>query len=262
MKIARIAAFGTMMLLVLLALASCVTSSESPAYQASEVKQYVLTQDSRKMNLSVYLPAGYSGSGVRYPVLYLLHGYQGDDRTFFGGGYPTGAMRDVNVSVMVDRLVQEGKVRPLIVACPAMSFDEDVTRYFVPFVDATFRTIPQRGSRAIAGHSYGGYSAVYIALTHPQAFDVAGGFSSLGLSETTFGDMIKSPNLKSNPLLFRLYAGTRDQYGAAEASRDFVKLLSASGLVATYVEDDGDHYEGIAERLSEFIESLSKTLKW
>lgn len=245
-----------------LAFAALVLVSAN-AFSADEVKHYqVPVSGGNTGKVSIYLPEGYGESAASYPVLYLLHGYQGDDQTFFGGGYPGGAMSDANVSVIVDRLVQEGKVRPLIVACPALGLDEDVLRYFVPFVDATLRTIPKRESRAIAGHSYGGYSAVYIALAHPETFGIAGSFSSYGLSETTFSDLIKSPNLKSNSILFWLYVGTQDQYGATEPNRDFVKFLRANGFLTTYVEDDGDHYKRVAERLTEFIEFLSKALKW
>jgi enterochelin esterase-like enzyme len=231
------------------------------AFCAGNVKQYQVLAGGAKRNMSVYLPEGCGESGTSYPVLYLLHGLTGDDRTFFGVGYAaSGEMSDANVSVIVDRLVQEGKVRPLIVACPALGLDEDVLRYFVPFIDATLRTIPKKDSRAIAGHSAGGYDALFIALEHPEAFSIAGGFSVWAPSETTAGQLIKTHDLKSNSILFWLYAGTQDD-GAAKQNRHFVEFLRANGLDTTYTEDDGNHANKVAERLSEFIEFLSKTLK-
>jgi enterochelin esterase-like enzyme len=231
------------------------------AFCAGSVKQYQVLVGEAKRNMSVYLPEGYGESGASYPVLYLLHGLAGDDRTFFGVGYKDGAMSDANVSVIVDRLVQEGKVRPLIVACPALGLDTDVIRYFVPFVDATLRTIPKRESRAIAGHCAGGYSALFLALADPEAFSVAGGFSVLAPSETTAGELIKARDLKSNPVLFWLYAGTQD-YGAPRANRSFAKFLRANGLDTTYTEDDGNHNNKVGLRLIDFFEYLSGRLKW
>ena len=232
------------------------------AFCAGNVKQYQVLAGEAKRNMSVYLPEGYGESGASYPVLYLLHGLTGDDRTFFGVGYAaSGGMSDANVSVIVDRLVQEGKVRPLIVACPALGLDEDVLRYFVPFVDATLRTIPKRESRAIAGHSAGGYDALFIALAHPEAFSIAGGFSVWAPSETTASELIKTHDLKSNPVLFWLYAGTQD-YGATQPNRHFVKFLRENGLDTTYTEDDGDHDNKVGLRLIDFIEYLSGRLKW
>jgi enterochelin esterase-like enzyme len=242
--------------LIIASLASLLVSVN--ASYAGSVKQYQVPAGEAIRNISVYLPEGYDESGASYPVLYLLHGLYGDDRTFFGA---SGSLSNANVSFIVDRLVQEGKVSPLIVACPALGLDEDVLRYFVPFVDATLRTIPKRESRAIAGHSAGGYDALFIALAHPEAFSIAGGFSVWAPSETTAGELIKTRDLKSNPILFWLYAGTQDD-GAAKQNSHFVDFLRANGLDTTYTEDDGNHANKVAERLSEFIEFLSKTLKW
>jgi len=232
------------------------------AFCAGSVKRYQVPAGEATRNMSVYLPDGYSESAASYPVLYLLHGLTGDDQTFFGVGYAaSGSMTDANLSIIVDGLVQEGKARPLIIACPAFGVDENVLRYFVPFVDATFRTIPKRESRAIAGHSAGGYDALFVALAHPEAFSIAGGFSVWAPSETTADQLIKVHDLKTNPVLFWLSAGTADN-GAAKQNRHFAAFLRSTGLDTTYTEDDGNHVNRVAERLSDFIEFLSKALKW
>lgn len=234
------------------------------AFSAGEVKHYqVPVSAGNTGKVSIYLPEGYGESSVSYPVLYLLHGTGGDDLTFLGGGYSGigGAMSDANVSVIADRLLEQGKIKPLIVACPALGLDEDVLRYFVPFVDSTFRTIPKRESRAIAGHSTGGRSAIYVALLHPEAFSVAGGFSSTDLiAGLPYG--VTTEDLRLNPVLFWLYAGTQDHFDTAQPNREFVSFLRDNGLTTTYVEDEGDHISEVPKRLGEFLEYLSKWLKW
>lgn len=261
-NLVRVAA--TTVVLVLTVLGGCAKPGPDLSYGPGEVKQYQVPAGKLKMDLSVYLPGRYGESGLRYPVLYLLHGDDGNDRTFFGGGYAQygGAMSDANVSLIVDKLLQERKIKPLIVASPALGTEEDVLRFFVPFVDATLRTLPKKESRAIAGHSKGGYMALHISLARPDAFTISGGLCSFGLSSILAEYKYSSRDLKSNPVLYWLYAGTKDTIASASSSKDAVSFLREKGLAASYVEDDGDHVNRVATRLAQFIEYLSKQLKW
>jgi enterochelin esterase-like enzyme len=263
MKSERVLAAATSVL-VLIVLGGCAKSGPNVVYGPGEVKRYQVPAGKLMMNLSVYLPGKYAESGLHYPVLYLLHGDDGDDRTFFGGGYAGNgaAMSDANVSLMIDRLLQEGKIGPLIVACPSQATEEDVLRFFVPFVDATFRTLRTKGSRAIAGHSSGGFKALHLSLAHPEAFGISGGFSSGGLSSIISEYKYSAQDFKSSPVFYWLYAGTKDQIALAASSKDTVSLLRGKGLDATYVEDQGDHVNKVARRLAQFIEFLSKRLTW
>lgn len=40
----------------------------------------------------------------------------------------------------------------------------------IPYVDTNYNTIPDRNFRAIAGHSMGGYGALYLGMKHPETF--------------------------------------------------------------------------------------------
>ncbi len=224
------------------------------AFPDGEVKHYQVSLGGKAArSLSVYLPDGYSSSGAAYPVLYLLHGDGGNDLTFLGGGV-------ANAGTLLEDLLRRHKAKPLIIACPFIDRDEELLRYFVPFVDATLHTIPKRESRAVAGHSMGGNRALNIALAHPELFSVAGGLSSYGLS-TSYAELMKARDIKAKPVFFWLYAGKRDPNGVAQPSRDFVDYLRKSGLDAKYVEDDGDHYNRVAMRLGEFLEYCCRRLK-
>jgi enterochelin esterase-like enzyme len=253
---------------------SIVFIAFSAAICAGEVKHYQIQSkilsdagESAQRTLSVYLPEDYSTSGAPYPVLYLIHGDSGNNLTFLGGGYG-GFMSDANVSVIVDRLIQEGKIKPLIVACPDLSgiasYEEYLLQDIVSFVDATFRTIPNRESRAIAGHSRGGYDSLYMTLAYPEVFSIAGGFSSYSmvLLRENLGDLVKAQNKKPYPIRFWLYAGKNDEYGVTQPNRDFVKALRANGFPTEYTEDDGDHISRVAQRLDEFLVYFSKFLRW
>ena len=248
-------------------------AASASAYCEGEVKHYQIPEagEAFRRMLSVYLPEGYGETGTSYPVLYLLHESGGSDLTFLGGGYPNsgGSMSHANAGAIVERLLHESRTKPLIVACPNLGgtsqYDiEYLLRRVVPFVDATFRTIPTRESRAIAGHSDGGFLSLYVTLSYPEFFSIAGGFSSYlkAYFRTQLDDLVRTYNKTPSPTLFWLYAGRQNQYGMTPENKDFADFLNKSGLPATYIEDDGDHTNQVAERLAEYIEYLSKHLKW
>lgn len=63
--------------------------------QVQTVPSHVLKQD---MKVSVYLPAGYDIYG-QYPVLYMLHGYTGDETSWMPG---------LSLHETADTLIAEG----------------------------------------------------------------------------------------------------------------------------------------------------------
>jgi enterochelin esterase family protein len=62
----------------------------------------------------------------------------------------------------------------------ASAFEDDVTKALIPFIDSTFRTIPDRDHRAMAGLSMGGMQTFQVTLDHLDLFSYIGGFSGAG----------------------------------------------------------------------------------
>lgn len=143
----------------------------------------------------VYTPPGYDDHPAdRYPVLILQHG-SGEDET--------GWTRQGRAQFILDNLIAAGKARPMIVvmdrgyaqraAAPLQSagssawlqnvrdaftsFEELVMHDLVPMIDASYRTIPDREHRAMAGLSMGGMQTLFIALQHLDTFAYIGSFS-------------------------------------------------------------------------------------
>jgi len=131
----------------------------------------------------VYLPAGYEGSGLRYPVIYLLHG-RGDNLSAWGRN-----------KALLDELIAAGKM-PAVIAVmpdapsssrggywvdsaytkaelPGAKVETGIIGELLPHVDASFRTIQHRNARALAGYSMGGYGALRYALVYPELFCAA-----------------------------------------------------------------------------------------
>jgi S-formylglutathione hydrolase FrmB len=130
---------------------------------------------------AVYLPPSYATStDRRYPVLYLLHGIFDT---------PDGWMRFFEVHATLDRLIGQKSIREMIVVMPtgrndlgggfymnstvAGGWGDFIRGDLVGFVDANYRTIAERGARAVAGHSMGGFGAVWHAMTSADVFSVA-----------------------------------------------------------------------------------------
>ena len=59
-------------------------------------------------------------------------------------------------------------------------FEDDVTQALIPYIDSTFRTIPDRDHRAMAGLSMGGMQTFQVTLDHLDLFSYIGGFSGAG----------------------------------------------------------------------------------
>jgi S-formylglutathione hydrolase FrmB len=130
----------------------------------------------------VYLPPGYQASGLRYPVLYLLHGGGGDA----GDAVAMGGLRE-----LMDGLIADDPDAAAIVVLPdgtnGQWYDSVdgkvrnelyVMRSVVPYIDEHFRTIANRRGRAVDGVSNGGFGAMLLAAKHPEQFVAAGGMSS------------------------------------------------------------------------------------
>jgi enterochelin esterase-like enzyme len=138
----------------------------------------------KEMPVLIYLPPGYYNTDRRYPVLYLLGGFAGDYREWA----TYGACR------ILDVMIRGGVVQPMILVTPegdtswwfnhapvdgsdGKRYGDYVWQEVVGFVDANYRTLARRESRAIGGLSAGGQSALMLALTQPQVFSIVGAHS-------------------------------------------------------------------------------------
>jgi enterochelin esterase-like enzyme len=138
-----------------------------------------LEGDSPDRDVTIYLPPSYAtDKSKRYPVIYLLHGYGGRDDTFNGRLAP--------LPDSADRLVASGAAKEMIVITPnaftlhkGSMYSNSVTTGdwetyvavdLVAYMDSHYRTIPNRASRGLGGHSMGGYGALRIGMKRPDVF--------------------------------------------------------------------------------------------
>ncbi len=137
------------------------------------------------------LPPGYDATATRYPVVYLLHGYPQDEMAFLGGRF--------------QGLSIEAEAPPFIVVMPRSKNGYGGTPYvnspvtgrwedffvddLVPWVDAHYRTLPTPQSRGIAGYSLGGFSALRLALRHPDLFGAVYALSPAWIEDEVVQDL-------------------------------------------------------------------------
>lgn len=124
--------------------------------------------------VSVYLPPGYDQGKQRYPVVYYLHGFMGTDSIYTG-------MKNI-----LDKAISTKKIRPFIFVQSNQytqyegsfysnssmigNWSDFTAKELVEYVDKNFRTIANRESRGIGGHSMGGYGAIKVAMLYPDVF--------------------------------------------------------------------------------------------
>ena len=136
------------------------------------------TGDSPDRKVEVYLPPMYGICRCKFPVIYLLHGYKGSADQWTSDP-------DWNIQGEMDKAIAGG-LKPLIIVMPDAKtraggsfyvnssadgqWEDFIVKELVGAIDQRFDTLAMPEARAIAGHSMGGYGALYIAFRHPDVF--------------------------------------------------------------------------------------------
>jgi S-formylglutathione hydrolase FrmB len=125
----------------------------------------------------VFLPPSYEKDKKRhYPVVYALHGYSIGAEQWsheihvpqtIEGAFAKGS-REVIVVLPDSKTVYNGSMYSS--SATTGDFENYIARDVVAYMDAHYRTIPNRQSRGLVGHSMGGYGASRIGMKHPEVF--------------------------------------------------------------------------------------------
>jgi enterochelin esterase-like enzyme len=199
---------------------------------------------SRSKNTSrrafVYTPPGYGKDlKIRYPVLYLQHGWGEDETAWSNQGH---------ANLIMDNLIAEGKIKPFIIVMTygmtneikfgglrnfdIKPFQTVLIEELIPYIDANFNTLPDQKNRAMAGLSMGGMETKMITLNKPGVFS-----HYALLSGGTFApEDIKD---KSKVKLIFLSCGSKER---PDGVKNAVVALKDSGFNAvSYVSENTAH---------------------
>lgn len=200
----------------------------------------------------VYTPPNYDAHKPGgYPVLYLLHGFLGDE---------TGWGKRADVAAKLDSWIGSGKAVPMIVVMPlgygdqkfldaglaiwrdhvAVANNRDLySQMFeteiMPHVESEYNISKDRNMHAIAGLSMGGLETFDIGLNHPEQFAWVCGFSAAVKDFTNFPTAAPKQSYR----LLWDSVGTDDQL--IVANHVLVSKLLEDGYAVTAVEMPGAH---------------------
>jgi enterochelin esterase-like enzyme len=269
MKTTRLGARS--LVIALLALPASILVAQEPATPVQvevrnvphgAVQNFDYRSDSldRDRQAVVYLPPGYEGSSERYPVLYLLHGAGGDERTWIDRQ---------KANVILDNLIADGRLAPLVVVMPygytkrleegqrrrgAADYKTDMEEFavdfvedLVPQVESRYRVQADQAHRAIAGLSMGGGQSLAIGLTHPEMFSAVAGFSSAMqiANNPDWGGIDMEAALadakKINENLDLLWVGCGTEDTLFKVNKAFSEQLTQHGIEHTFRVTLGKH---------------------
>lgn len=234
--------------------------------QIRQVPYYSNTTKSWRRTF-VYTPAGYDVNiSEKYPVLYLQHG-SGEDET--------GWTNQGKANLILDNLIAAKQAIPMIVVMdngyarrPSdggsvnqqqtfSAFESVLTKEVMPMIDSSFRTIPDREHRALAGLSMGANQAITIAMNNLDKFSYLAGFSGTSnypatstIDASTFmGGIFKDGKALNNQLkLFWLGLGTKEPNPFPGSVGAFRTMLDNQGIKYVYSESPGTAHEWLTWR--------------
>lgn len=147
---------------------------------------YYSSTAERDTPVNVLLPSDYSEE-KKYPVLYVLHGYYGNEYSL--------ADKSACIAAMLTNLCRDGEAREMIVVLPYIycskdmpvctgmdlqnslnydNFINDLTADLMPFIENNFSVAGGRENTAITGFSMGGRESLFIGFSHPELFGYIG----------------------------------------------------------------------------------------
>jgi enterochelin esterase-like enzyme len=228
----------------------------------------------------VYTPPGYDQQpATRFPVLYLQHG-AGEDET--------GWIRQGRANFILDNLLADGKAKPMLIVmdrgyatkdgsavkpifgpnAPALgspeslnnmqaltaAFEDVVVQDLVPVIDATYRTVPDREHRALAGLSMGAMQSFHIGFRHLDTFAYIGGFSGAPTGfvfggyaydpKTFYNGIFADPSAFNQKVrLLWVGVGTAEGERMYNGVKAFHEAMTAAGIHHVYYESPGTAHE-------------------
>jgi enterochelin esterase-like enzyme len=184
----------------------------------------------------IYTPPNYEHTTAKLPVLYLLHGGDGDETLWTQYG---------RANLILDNEIAEKKSVPMIIVMPSAyaypwyvgaapekqraDFEKDLLTDLIPFVEGNYRVAADRDHRAMAGLSMGGGLTLAIGPRHLDVFSRIGMFSAGAGNDpaTSLKDLVaNSKNVNSQLKVWWMGIGTEDPgYQAAKKSSDYMNSV-------------------------------------
>ncbi len=291
--------------------AACMTTRQAPPQQQASAQmpapaegvEYGSLQSAalgKELKFAVQLPPSYKTDAKRrYPVLYFLHGNNGNEGDFQRRG----------VAAAVNRLREAGKIGEMIIVSPAgensfyinskggVMYEDAIIKDLIPHIEKTYRAQGNREGRAIQGISMGGWGALMLAFKHPEKFSSVSAHSAAlydqlpkpdgqdrysmfldRVIKRLFGDppddvffqannplRIAETNaaaIKKSGLKIYFDVGAEDRYGYQGSNKLLDERLTKAGIAHEYHQFPGGHgWEYMLSVMDNSYDHLWKSLK-
>lgn len=196
--------------------------------------------------LNVYTPPGYDEQ-TEYPLIIIMHGITDNENTW-------NERSDPNVARLFDNLITSNATEPFIAVFALGTVDDSTNGYYafgaeltndlLPFLEANYSIKKDRGSRAMAGFSFGGMQTLTIGLcAHLKEFAWFAGLHAAGPptpNATDIANYVAMQNPEMYPLYY-LYLGVGNNDGTAKGTSS----SAANGLAmkGPYITSENFSYQ-------------------
>ena len=220
-------------------------------------EKLVVPSTGRQHGLFIYVPPGYSDHPERrYPVIYMQGGEDLFDLKTYGSEW--------QVDETLNRMARTDGFEAIVVGIdssekwmaeynpypgPPLKEAEgaDYMRFVVevvkPYVDRTYRTLPDRAHTAMMGASMGGLISHYALQAYPQVFSKYGLLSTSYWASPELVERAQKQALPPDTRIY-LYIGGEENAPMEQDTRAMATILARQGRsedVALRVDPGGDH---------------------
>ncbi len=229
-------------------------------------ENFEMPQLGKYRHIWVYLPAGYSKSKTRYPVMYMHDGQNVFDQY-------TAPFGEWGVDECLDSLIAQGKPGCIVVAIENGQMDrmseynpyeftwktekdtitfppkaddylKDIIETLKPFIDKKYRTLSSKENTIIAGSSMGGLISYYASIKYPEVFGKAGIFSPAFWTAKGIDSLAdaKGSNLKGK---YFFYMGGKEGGTYVEDMKRICGKAggNSSALIYSVIDPEAEHKE-------------------
>ena len=236
--------------------------NHSYASNVSIVSQdFYMPQLDRNRRIWLYLPPDYQTTGKRYPVLYMHDGQNiFDIATSFSGEWEVDeSLNDLfnngDPGIIVVAIDNGGAERineltpwsnPQYGGGQASAYVDFIVETLKPYIDAHYRTRPERDYTGIMGSSLGGLTSMYAAIEHQDVFSKAGVFSpSFWFSSQAYTHVTQTG--KQADMRIYMIAGQNESATMASDLNNMYNTLLGAGFrqdeIKKVIHPDGAHTE-------------------
>lgn len=216
----------------------------------------------------IYLPPDYSTSTKKYPVVYMQDAQNlFNDATSFSGEW--------KIDETLNQLFSEGNPEAIVVGIEnggaerlneyspwknakygggkGDAYTEFLAKTLKPYIDKSYRTLPQAKNTALIGSSMGGLISFYAGLKYPEKFGKLGIFSpSFWFNFTDLNFFVNKNSKKLKHTKFYFLSGTKESDDMVSDIQKVIPILIKKGVqvknIKTKFDEDGIHSESYWSR--------------